>query len=90
MSRIMMSRVLEEFSRSSPERSVKDDVLRKLSQRELEILKELETGATNKEIGQRLFLSENTVKHHIRSILDKLSVDTRLEAVEVARKCNLN
>jgi DNA-binding NarL/FixJ family response regulator len=90
MSRALMNRVLEEFSHSGSEKAEKEEVLKKLSQRELEILKELETGATNKVIGQRLYLSENTIKHHIRSILEKLSVETRFQAIEVARKGRFN
>ncbi len=86
MSRVMMNRIVEEFSHSGVEKAGIDDLLKKLTHREVEVLRELEIGGTNKEIGQRLFLSENTVKHHIRSILVKLSVDTRLKAIEIARK----
>lgn len=86
MSRIMINRIVTEFSRSGSDRAANKEAINKLSQRELEILRELETGGKNKEIGQRLFLSENTVKHHIRSIMEKLSVETRLQAIEIARK----
>ena len=79
LSRQLMSRVVEEFSRMR--RPAPDDrALSKLSSRELDVLRELENGASNQEIAQRLFLSENTVKHHVRSILEKLRVSNRREA----------
>jgi DNA-binding NarL/FixJ family response regulator len=79
LSRQLMSRVVDEFSRMR--RSEQDDkALSKLSMREMEVLRELENGASNQEIAQRLYLSENTVKHHIRSILEKLRVPNRREA----------
>jgi DNA-binding CsgD family transcriptional regulator len=46
----------------------------------------MESDATNIQIAQRLFLSENTVKHHIRNILDKLEVGNRREAILFARQ----
>lgn len=87
MSRKMMSRVVE-FSRSGslPPAS---DALSRLSPRESEILYELQNGASNMEIARRLFLSENTVKHHIHSILDKLGVKNRHQAGVLARQLRL-
>ncbi len=83
LSRQLMSRVVDEFSRerrSEPE----SKSLSKLSAREMEVLRELENGASNQEIAQRLYLSENTVKHHIRSILEKLQVPNRRQAGLIA------
>lgn len=57
-----------------------------LSERELEVLKEMSTGATNKEIGNNLCISVSTVKTHIINIYSKLQVSSRIEAVEHARK----
>lgn len=83
LSRKLVSRVVEEFSRThKPEPDAK--VISRLSVRELDVLRELENGASNQEIAQRLFLSENTVKHHIRSILEKLQVSNRREAGLIA------
>ena len=51
-----------------------------LSQRELEILKLITQGLSNREIGERLFLALDTVKGHNRRIFDKLQVQSRTEA----------
>jgi two-component system, NarL family, nitrate/nitrite response regulator NarL len=50
-----------------------------LTNREVEIVSTIVDGCTNKEIAQRFSLSEDTVKHHLTSIFDKLGVSNRLE-----------
>lgn len=60
-----------------------------LSARELEILKILATGATNKELAQQLFISEATVKTHLVHIYTKLGVDNRTAAIDQARRSKL-
>ncbi len=60
-----------------------------LSARELEVLRELVTGAGNKAIAAKLNLSENTVKSHLSNIFGKLNVQSRAEAVTVALKKGL-
>lgn len=60
-----------------------------LSARELEILKLLATGATNKVLAQQLFISEATVKTHLVHIYSKLNVDNRTAAISVARERKL-
>jgi len=55
-----------------------------LSERELEILKQIARGKSNKEIGQALYISEYTVKNHVRSILKKLKAIGRTEAIAIA------
>jgi two-component system NarL family response regulator len=52
-----------------------------LTGRELEVLHHVARGMTSKEIGEVLFISENTVKNHVRNILDKLGLHSRNEAV---------
>jgi len=60
-----------------------------LSQRELEILKLVAQGRSNREIGERLFLALDTVKGHNRRIFDKLQVQSRMEAIARARELGL-
>ena len=52
--------------------------------REIEVLQLISDGLVNREIGVRLFLSEETVKSHVRHILAKLEADTRTQAVAIA------
>ena len=60
-----------------------------LSQRELEVLRLIVEGATNKEIADELVLTVNTVKRHISNIFGKLVVRNRAEAIARARELNL-
>ena len=87
MSRKMMSRVLE-FTRTTGVTKA-SELVSKLSPREVDILYELQKGASNMDIAQLLYLSENTVKHHIHSILEKLGVDNRRQAGEIARQLGM-
>lgn len=57
-----------------------------LSPREMEVLQVLVDGLSNKEIGEKLFISISTVKTHIINIYSKLGVKNRVEAVNVGRK----
>lgn len=57
-----------------------------LTEREHQILEGLAAGLSNKEIGQKLFLAEKTVKHYITNILQKLQVRNRVEAALLAQK----
>jgi DNA-binding NarL/FixJ family response regulator len=56
----------------------------KLSQRELQVLEQIAAGKRNKEIGAALSISEDTVKMHVKNILEKLQVNDRTEAVTIA------
>jgi LuxR family maltose regulon positive regulatory protein len=60
-----------------------------LSQRELEVLRLISQGLSNREIGERLFLALSTVKGHTRILFDKLQVQRRTEAVARARELGL-
>ncbi|WP_411842242.1 response regulator [Salinicoccus sp. HZC-1] len=60
-----------------------------LSAREIEVLKEIVKGKSNKEIGEALFVSEKTVKTHVSHILNKLEVSDRTQAVIYAIKYNI-
>jgi DNA-binding NarL/FixJ family response regulator len=52
-----------------------------LTGREIEVLRHVAAGMSSKEIGTALYISENTVKNHVRNILDKLGLHSRNEAV---------
>ena len=56
----------------------------RLTERELEVLKLVARGLNNRDIAKELFISENTVKNHIRNILEKLQLHSRMEAVVYA------
>jgi DNA-binding NarL/FixJ family response regulator len=60
-----------------------------LSERELQVLQHMANGRINKEIGQILYISESTVKTHVRSILTKLEAMCRTEAIAVATRRGL-
>lgn len=85
ISRVMMGRILEEFSRDG--RGGDNHFLPvELTTREMEILQQLSTNASNREIAGRLYISENTVKNHVHNILEKLKLSNRREAVDYARR----
>jgi len=70
---------------ATPERLVpREDLRDELTPREREVLRLIATGARNKEIGQRLSISEKTVKFHIANIFQKLGVESRTEAMSRA------
>ena len=60
-----------------------------LSAREIEVLQRIAAGKSNKEIGAKLFISEGTVKTHVKSIFSKLEVVSRTEAVATATRRGL-
>lgn len=78
----MIGKLMEAFRRQS--RNVPSQGIFSLSDREKEILKYVATGASNKEIAQRCYISETTVKSHLRNILSKMEVKNRAGAVSVA------
>lgn len=71
--------MLTEFSHPHP-----IDSLAELTAREVDVLKLLSQGLTNREIGERMCLAEKTVKHYMTSILQKLQVRSRTEAALIA------
>jgi DNA-binding NarL/FixJ family response regulator len=85
----MTGRILDEFARLGTHSRMATEVPAGLTDRELEVLRELATRASNREIADRLFISENTVKNHVRSILSKLNLQNRREAARFAREKGL-
>ncbi|HWG61541.1 MAG TPA: response regulator transcription factor [Streptosporangiaceae bacterium] len=56
----------------------------RLTDREMQVLKLVARGMNNRDIAKELFISENTVKNHVRNILEKLQIHSRMEAVMIA------
>ena len=81
----MASKLLNEFNslaRMAAEREQLPAPV--LTARELEVLKLVARGMSNKEVADELYISENTVKNHVRNILEKLHLHSRMEAVMYA------
>ena len=80
----MASKLIQEFKQMSrPDRPTQGPALR-LTERELEVLRLVARGMNNREIAKDLYISENTVKNHVRNILEKLQMHSRMEAVMYA------
>jgi len=60
-----------------------------LTKREMEVLQAMADGLSNQQIGERLFLSLNTIKTHSSKVFEKLEVQRRTQAVEKARKLKI-
>jgi len=60
-----------------------------LTDRERELLTLIASGFSNKDMAQRLFVSENTVKFHLKNVFGKLSVNSRIQAITAARQMGL-
>lgn len=76
--------VLDNLKAPAPDLSVGN-----LTEREMDVLKLLVEGKNNTEIGANLYLSPNTVKTHVRGIMNKLAVDDRVQAAVVALRAGL-
>lgn len=83
-------KVLAEFTRlAEPARPAIDHLPEPLSERELEILRLVAAGASNRQIAGQLFLAEGTVKNYISTILAKLGVEDRTQAALRGRELGL-
>jgi DNA-binding NarL/FixJ family response regulator len=60
-----------------------------ITSREYEVLKCISEGLSNKEIGERLFLSESTIKTHVSNLLLKLNAKRRTQALQIAKTLNI-
>lgn len=84
------AKVMTEFARiSRPAPIISEPLPEQLTLREMEILRMVATGASNKEIADTLVIAEGTVKNHLTSILGKLNVKDRMNAVLKAREIGL-
>jgi DNA-binding NarL/FixJ family response regulator len=81
----MASKLLDEFATMIKKEEQKEEVpAPRLTPREMEVLEHVAQGMNNREIAKALFISENTVKNHVRNILEKLHLHSRMEAVVYA------
>jgi DNA-binding NarL/FixJ family response regulator len=81
----MASKLLNEFATMVRKDDERQQVpTPRLTDREMEVLKLVAKGLNNRDIAKKLFISENTVKNHIRNILEKLQLHSRMEAVVYA------
>ena len=85
LSRRMTWRVLEELGRRNGKSETNFTPLNNLTDREIEVLRYLGSGASNREISEQLFIAQNTVKNHVHKILYKLNLKNRREAARFAR-----
>lgn len=85
------AKVVSEFSRISrpAPKNLENFLPDPLSPREVEIIRLVATGASNKEIAEKLVISEGTVKNHLSSILSKMSVRDRMQAVLKAKELGI-
>jgi DNA-binding NarL/FixJ family response regulator len=83
----MAGKLLTEFAalaRRDEEERAQELPAPRLTEREMQVLKLVARGMNNRDIAKELFISENTVKNHVRNILEKLQIHSRMEAVMVA------
>ncbi|GAB6989133.1 response regulator [Paenibacillus pini] len=85
LSRELATRILQEFPLSLPSREQHET----LTTREREILSWVSSGLTNKEIGSQLHISDQTVKNHLKNILQKLHLENRVQLTRYAMEKGL-
>jgi len=85
MSGVMAAKILREFQRPTTEsENQAASNPTPLTDREVEVLEQIIEGASNREISQKLTITRNTVKMHLRNILEKLHVENRVQAAVYA------
>ena len=80
----MASKLLTEFATLVKRDDRQQVPAPRLTDRELEVLRLVARGLNNKDVAKQLFISENTVTNHVRNILEKLQLHSRMEAVVYA------
>ena len=83
------TRLVAEFSRLSSTRPTDRRLIDTLSDRELEVLQQLASGKSNRQIAGSLYITEGTVKNHMTNILGKLGVSDRTQAALKARELGI-
>ncbi len=86
MSRQTTAQLMQSLAKPSPQHT---KPIKRLTQRETELLKLVAQGMSNKAIARKLSVSENTVKYHLKNIMQRLDVQNRTEAVTHAIRAGL-
>ena len=89
ISPLLATKIMEEFSRQSG-KTTKAHGDSDLSDREMDVLKLVATGSLNKEIAAELNITENTVKYHLRNIMEKLHLSNKAQVAAYAVSKGLN
>ena len=89
ISPVMATKLISEFKSSHKQRGGGSDDPDALSDREIEILKLVAGGITNRDVAEALFITESTVKSHMRNIMSKLHMKSRYQVVSYAVKRGL-
>jgi DNA-binding NarL/FixJ family response regulator len=89
LSRSLTTRLIDEVSKSEVNLLSGQSDSNSLTLRETDVLRELGSNASNKEISERLYIAENTVRYHVHKILSKLNLKNRREAAQYARRHGL-
>ena len=84
ISGVLAAKILQEFRQPDQSLPRQLEASDELTPREIEVLEQVVEGATNKEIAEALVITENTVKIHLRNILEKLHVQNRIQAAVYA------
>jgi len=84
LSGVVAAKILKEFNQPTQSSIQTPEVVDELTPREIDILELVVEGKTNKEIAYKLNISENTVKIHLRNILEKLHLQNRIQAAVYA------
>lgn len=92
MTRSLATKLLTEFAQQahqSPPTEAAEETLDALTERQMEVLKHIAQGLTNREIAELLYITERTVKYHLQEILQKLHLRNRTQAVAYAVRTGL-
>jgi DNA-binding NarL/FixJ family response regulator len=89
LDRVMVARLLGEIVAGRARPATVVTRIATLTERERDVIALVSKGLKNKQIGERLGITETTVRHHLTSIFDKLGVQSRLELVIFAHRCGL-
>ena len=84
LSGAIAAKILKEFTQPNQDSNQDPEIIDALTEREINILELVVEGMTNKEIASSLVISENTVKIHLRNILEKLHLQNRIQAAVYA------